>query len=149
MRRKFCTWKTKTGTLCCGQWLAALESQADTFSVATVPDRNRSSISAVRAFPDGSPTLYSSQLVRHQAVSPQLHVTLVHSPFEENTKSSLQCRDQDDSGQSSAAMLVSFLIHLKDPVELLPHVVNTNSDWDVVHCSSANDALNLYILMPM
>lgn len=36
--------------------------------------------------------------------------------------------EQDVNEQSSMPMQVSLLIHLQDPVELLPHVVNIDSD---------------------
>lgn len=107
-----------------------LDLRADTFSIATVPEGNRSSVSATRPMPDGSPTPDSSQNFRRQLLptSPKPDVSLLHSPLVVNRDNILQGGNLDNNGQSSVAMQVSFLVHLKDPVELLPHVVNTDSD---------------------
>lgn len=129
--RKFRSWRTESEIVCCGQWLAVLEPREGTFSIATVPDCNRSSVS--RAMPDSSPSLESSQIFRCavQPNSPQMCASLTHFPLTENRDNTFLKRD-NETGQSSVAMQVSFLIHFKDPVELLPHVVNTDSDW--IHC---------------
>ena len=106
-----------------------LDSRVDTFSIATVPERNRSS-ATMRAMPEGSPTPESSLTFRRQVqpTPPQPDDSLLHCPSVVNRDSTLEREDQDDTGKSSVAMQVSFLIHLQDPVELLPHVVDIDSD---------------------
>lgn len=105
-----------------------LDSRVDTLSIASVTEHNRSSTAAVRALPDGSPTPDSSQIFRRpvQPTYQQPVTSLLHSPSVVNRDNTLQCVDHDEAGQSSVAMRVS--LHLQDPVELLPHVVNIDSE---------------------
>lgn len=100
----------------------------DTLSIATVPERNRSS-ATLRAVPDGSPSPESVLVFRPpiQPASLQSEQSLLLYPPELNREHILLCGDQADIGLSSA-MQVSFVIHLQDPVESLPNVVNTDSD---------------------
>lgn len=84
----------------------------------------------MRAVPDGSPTPESSLVFRRQVqpTPPQPDASLLHYPSAANTDNILQHGDREDTGQSPVAMQVSFVIHLQDPVELLPHAVNIDSD---------------------
>lgn len=84
----------------------------------------------MRAMPDGSTTPESSQIFRRQIQpnSPQPANSLPQGPSVANQDDTLLHGDQDDNGQSSVAMQLSFLIHLQDPVEVLPNVVNIDSD---------------------
>ena len=79
--------------------------------------------------PDGSLTPESSLIFRRQVqpTSPHADASMLHCPSVVNMETTLQRGDRDEAGQSSVAMQVSFLIHLQDPVELLPHVVNIDS----------------------
>lgn len=130
VRRKLRSWRTEAEIVCCGQRLAVLDSRVETLCIATVPERNRSSATTMRAMPDGSPNPESSVIFRRQVqpTSPQPDDSLLQCPAVVDRDNTLQHEDQDDTGQSSVAMQVSFLIHLQDPVELLPHVVNMDSD---------------------
>lgn len=137
LRRKLRSWRTETQTVCCGKWLAVPHPRADTFSIATVPDCSRSSVSVIRTMPDVSPT-NSSQILHlgHpvQPSSPKEHALLMpsFSPLKKR-ENTMQLRDQEETEHASVEMQVAFLIHLKDPVELLPHVVNKDSDWIDCH----------------
>lgn len=138
LRRKLRSWRIEAEIACCGQWLGVLDSRVETLSIATVPERNRSSAAMLRVMPDGSPNPESSMIFQRQIqpTSPQPDDCLLHSPAVVEQDKALQHKDQDDTGQSSMAMQVSFLIHLQDPVELLPHVVNIDSNWvySCIHC---------------
>lgn len=108
-----------------------LESQGDTLSIATVPERNRSSATPTGALSVGSPNPDNSKIFRHVQIlpsAPRPNVSLPHRPALVDQDNTLQHENPNDNGRSSAAMQVSFIIHLKDPVELLPNVVNTVSD---------------------
>lgn len=131
LKRKLRSWMMEAELVCCGRWLAVLDSRVDTFSITTVPERNRTSPIMMRARPDGSPTPESSLIFRHQTqpTSPQPDASLLHCPSVAHRENTLHRGDQDETGKSSAAMQVSFLIHLQDPVELLPNVVNIDSGW--------------------
>lgn len=139
LKRKLRSWRIEAEITCCGQWLGMHESRVDTFSITTGPERNRSSGTMARPLPDGSPTPESSLVFRRQVqpTSPQPDDSLPHCPSSENRDNTLQLGDQDGIGQSSVAMQVSFIIHLQDPVEALPHAVNTDSDWihSCIHCN--------------
>lgn len=79
--------------------------------------------------PDGSPNRESS-LFKHQAQPncAQSGDSLSHLPSVVDRDNTLRREDIDDAGQSAVEMQVSVLIHLQDPVELLPHVVNIDAD---------------------
>lgn len=140
LKRKVGRWRMATETVCCGQWLAVLDPWEDNFSIATVPQRNGSFVSASQPVPDCSLSPGSARILRRQQppTSPQPHASLQHFPSELEKDNIQSHVDQDAIGlDKSQGMQVSFLIHLKDPVELLPHVVNTDSDWiqPCVHCT--------------
>lgn len=61
--------------------------------------------------------------------SPQAHASLMPSYSSSGKReNTMQLTDQEETGQSLVEMQVAVLIHLKDPVELLPHVVNKDLD---------------------
>lgn len=131
LKKKLCSWRQEAQTVCCGQWLAVFELQGETLSIATVPERNRSSATPTRALSVTSPNPDSSQMFRHVQIlpsAPRPDVSLLHCPALVDQDNTLQHENPNDNGQSSAAMQVSFVIHLQDPVELLPNVVNIVSD---------------------
>ncbi|XP_068161697.1 glucagon receptor-like isoform X2 [Antennarius striatus] len=129
LRRKLQSWRTDADSSCFGQWLAALESRVETFSIATVPGRNRSAGTVTRDMAGRSPNPDISQIFTHQVQQnyPQCDDSLLNFPSVVNRVNTLQHGSQSDIEQS-AAMQVSFVIHLQDPVELLPNVVNVDSD---------------------
>lgn len=105
-----------------------LDSRVETLSIATVPECHRSSATTPRATPDGSANQVCSPVFMQQSCSLQADDYLLSCPAMVHRDNNLQCEDQNDTGQSSVAMQVSFLIHLQDPVELLPHAVDIDSD---------------------
>lgn len=123
LKRKLRSWRIEAEIACCGQWLGVLDPRVDTFSIATVPEHNRSSATTTRAMPEGSPTPDSSLIFRRQLqpTSSQPDDSMPLGPSVVNRDNILQHGDQ--------AVQVSFLIHLQDPVELLPHVVDVDSGW--------------------
>lgn len=98
------------------------DSRVETLSVATVPEQHRSSSISQRPVPGRSPTLGRSLMFRCEGQSCLTQPDDSSLPVVLNHDSSLANDEQDDNGQSSMQMQVSF------PVELLPHVVNIDSD---------------------
>lgn len=96
-------------------------------SIATVPEGHRSSPITPRPLPGGSSTLGRSlmfecerQSILTQPDDPLLPAVVKHDDTQPN--------EHNDNGQSSIPVQGSFVIHLQDPVELLPNVVNIDSD---------------------
>lgn len=129
LKRKLCSWRGEAGTACCGQWLAVFDSQRDTVSIATVPERRRSSATPTGPLSVGSPNPESSFINRQTQMLPsasQPDVSLLHCPVEGAQGNTQQRGNAVDNRQSAAEMQVSLVIHLQDPVGLLPNMV---SDW--------------------
>lgn len=84
LKRKVGRWRMATETVCCGQWLAVLDPREDNFSIATVPQRNGSFVSASQPVPDCSLSPGSARILRRQQppTSPQPHASLQHFPSE-------------------------------------------------------------------
>lgn len=129
LKRKLCSWRGEAGTACCGQWLAVFDSQRDTVSIATVPERRRSSATPTGPLSAGSPNPESSFINRQTQMLPsasQPDVSLLHCPVVGAQGNTQQRGNAVDNRQSAAEMQVSLVIHLQDPVGLLPNMV---SDW--------------------
>ena len=79
--------------------------------------------------PDGSSNRENSSMFKHQAQPncPQSGDSLLPLPSVVD-RDTLRQEDINDAGQLAVEMQVSVLIHLQDPVELLPHVVNIDAD---------------------
>lgn len=100
------------------------DSRVETLSVATVPEQHRSS----PIVPGSSPTLGRSLMFRCEGQSCLTQPDDSSLPVGVNHDSTSANDEQDGNGQSSTQMQVSFPGSLQDPVELLPHVVNIDSD---------------------
>lgn len=103
-----------------------MDSQVETLSIAMAPEQHRTS-PMLRRVPGSSSTHGQSLLFKHEGQSP---LTQGDSflPVEVNHKNTLPNDEQNGNGQSSMPMQPSFLISLQDPVDLLPCVVNIDSD---------------------
>lgn len=105
-----------------------VDSRVETLSIATVPEQQRSSPTAPRPVTAGAPTLGRSLMFRCEGQSTLMHPDDSLLPMVVNHDNSQSNDKQDENGTSSMPMQVSLLIHLQDPVELVPHVVNIDSD---------------------
>lgn len=123
------SWRTEAEIVCCGQWLAVRDSRGETLSIAMVPEQQRSSPATPRPVAAGLPTLGRSLMFRCEGQSTLMHPDDSLSPVVVNHDDTQPNDEQDENGKSSTPMQVSLLIHLQDPhTELLPHVVNVDSD---------------------
>lgn len=95
-----------------------MDSQVETLSIAMAPEQHRTS-PMLRQVPGSSPTLGRSPLTQPDDS---------FLPLEVHQKSTQPNDEQNGNGQSSMPMQPSFLIGLQDPVDLLPCVVNIDSD---------------------
>ncbi|MEQ2249977.1 hypothetical protein ILYODFUR_035068 [Ilyodon furcidens] len=84
----------------------------------------RSPMSAARVMPDDFPIPDNSQIFGRvvRTTSPPPDALLEEPPPAEGEGNTLQLSDLRENGQRSAGIQVSLLIHLKDPLELHPHV---------------------------
>lgn len=101
------------------------DSQRDTVSIATVPERRRSSGTPTGPLSAGSPNPDSSFINRQTQMLPsasQPDVSLLHCSVVGAQDSTHE--NAPGIKQSSAEMQVSLVIHLQDPVALLPNMVS-------------------------
>lgn len=103
------------------------DSQRDTVSIATVPERRRSSGTPTGPLSAGSPNPDSSFIHRQPQILPlasQPDVSLLHCSVGGAQDNEHQREIAAGIKQSPAEMQVSLVIHLQDPVELLPNMVS-------------------------
>lgn len=103
------------------------DSQVETLSVAMAPEQHRTS-PMLRRVPGSSSTLGRSLMFKCEGQSPLTQPDDSFLPVEVNHKNTQPNDEQNGNGQSSMPMQASFLISLQDPVDLLPCVVNIDSD---------------------
>lgn len=104
-----------------------MDSQVETLSIAMAPEQHRTS-PMLRQVSGSSPTLGRSLLFKREGPSPLTQPDDSFLPLEVHQKSTQPNDEQNGNGQSSMPMQPSFLIGLQDPVDLLPCVVNIDSD---------------------
>lgn len=100
----------------------------ETLSIAAVPEQQRSFPATLRPVAASSPTLGQSLMFRCEGESTLMHPDDSLLPMVVNHGNTQPKDEQDENGKLSMPMQVSLLIHLQDPVELLPHVVNIDTD---------------------
>lgn len=130
LKRKFCSWRQEVWTACCGQWLAEFASQRDTVSIATVPVRQRSTGTPTRPLSAASANQDNSFIIRQTQMLPSasqpdvslLQCSVVGAQHGTHPHENTACIRQP----SAENLQVSLVIHLQDPVVLLPNMV---SDW--------------------
>lgn len=129
LKKKLCSWRREAKAACCGQWLAVFGSQRDAVSIAMVPEHKRSSATSTGQLSPGSPNPDSSFIHRPTQMLPlasQQDLSLLHCPVVGDQDNIQQRGIPLEDRQSAAEMQVALVIHLQDPVELLPNAV---SDW--------------------
>lgn len=96
-------------------------------SIVTEPERSRSSATPTGPLSPGSPNSDSLFINRQSQMLPlasQPDVSLLHCPAVGAQGNTQQRGNAGDNRQSAAEMPVSLVIHLQDPVELLPNMVS-------------------------
>ena len=104
-------------------------SRVEPFSIATARVDNVSSATPTRAMSDESLAPRAQTVGQLPLMISHMPLTsLPHCPAEENHDNRVPESFRNEATGSTLSMQVSFLVHLKDPVELPPNVVDVDSD---------------------